>query len=144
MPAFSFTVIYLMVCGRHWKPKGIQVQGLVLTFDSLGSVCKVRTQDPENLDEEVKSLVTAWRSQIHEHMPGTTKDFQAKPGDLFIYKFLGFTSGSTRTTTTSQGPWVFSPLGPLFSLWVLPWVLGSPCPQGPMEREPMRGKVPER
>ncbi len=31
----------------------------VLTFDSLGSVCKVRTQDPENFDEEVKSLVTA-------------------------------------------------------------------------------------
>jgi hypothetical protein len=25
-----------------------------------GSVCKVRTQDPENFDEEVKSLVTAW------------------------------------------------------------------------------------
>ena len=25
----------------------------------LGSVCKVRTQDPENFDEEVKSLVTA-------------------------------------------------------------------------------------
>ena len=45
------------------NPKGIQVQGLVLTFDSLGSVCKVRTQDPENLDEEVKSLVTAWRLQ---------------------------------------------------------------------------------
>ena len=28
---------------------------------SLGSVCKVRTQDPENFDEEVKSLLTAWR-----------------------------------------------------------------------------------
>ena len=28
---------------------------------SLGSVCKVRTKDPENFDEEVKSLVTAWR-----------------------------------------------------------------------------------
>jgi hypothetical protein len=27
-----------------------------------GSVCKVRTQDPENFDEEVKSLVTAWFS----------------------------------------------------------------------------------
>ena len=25
-----------------------------------GIVCKVRTQDPENFDEEVKSLVTAW------------------------------------------------------------------------------------
>ena len=28
----------------------------------FGSVCKVRTQDPENFDEEVKSLVTAWFS----------------------------------------------------------------------------------
>ena len=28
-----------------------------------GSGCNVRTQDPENLDEEVKSLVTAWRLQ---------------------------------------------------------------------------------
>ena len=27
-----------------------------------GSGCNVRTQDPENFDEEVKSLVTAWRS----------------------------------------------------------------------------------
>ncbi len=26
----------------------------------FGSVCKVRTQDPEKFDEEVKSLVTAW------------------------------------------------------------------------------------
>ena len=25
-----------------------------------GIVCKVRTQDPENFDEEVKSLATAW------------------------------------------------------------------------------------
>jgi len=27
-----------------------------------GSVCKVRTQEAENFDEEVKSLVSAWRS----------------------------------------------------------------------------------
>ena len=26
----------------------------------IGSVCKVGTQDPENLDEEVKPLVTVW------------------------------------------------------------------------------------
>ena len=26
----------------------------------FGSVCKVNTQDPENFDEELKSLVTAW------------------------------------------------------------------------------------
>ena len=29
-----------------------------------GCVCKLRTQDPENFDEEVKSLVSAWRSFI--------------------------------------------------------------------------------
>ena len=38
------------------------------TDDSLGSVCKVRTQDPENLDEEVKSLVTAWRGLLEKPM----------------------------------------------------------------------------
>ena len=27
-----------------------------------GSVCKVNTQDPENFDEELKSLVTAWQT----------------------------------------------------------------------------------
>ena len=27
---------------------------------SFGSVCKVKTQDPGNFHEEVKSLVTAW------------------------------------------------------------------------------------
>ena len=33
--------------------------GFVLPVD-LGCVCKVRTQDPENFHEEVKSLATAW------------------------------------------------------------------------------------
>lgn len=28
--------------------------------DNQGSVCKVGTQDPENLDEELKPLVTVW------------------------------------------------------------------------------------
>jgi hypothetical protein len=28
-------------------------------FQKEGLVCKVRTQDPENFDEEVKSLLTA-------------------------------------------------------------------------------------
>merc|ERR1712012_185797 len=33
-------------------------------------VCKVRTQDPENFHEEVKSLVTAcWLSIFHEYLP---------------------------------------------------------------------------
>lgn len=30
------------------------------TGDDQGSVCKVGTQDPENLDEELKPLVTVW------------------------------------------------------------------------------------
>ena len=37
------------------------VSTLQTPIKTRGSVCKVRTQDPENLDEEVKSLVTAWR-----------------------------------------------------------------------------------
>lgn len=34
---------------------------LLLYYWAQGSVCKVKTQYPENFDEEVKSLVTAWR-----------------------------------------------------------------------------------
>ena len=30
------------------------------------SGCNVRTQDPENFDEEVKSLVTAWSESWHD------------------------------------------------------------------------------
>ena len=30
------------------------------SFSLWRSVCKVNTQDPENFDEELKSLVTAW------------------------------------------------------------------------------------
>jgi len=33
-------------------------------LDDDRRVCKVRTQDPENLDEEVKSLVSAWRFSV--------------------------------------------------------------------------------
>ena len=41
------------------------LEEVVVTFGSfpVGSGCNVRTQDPENFDEEVKSLVTAWRIQ---------------------------------------------------------------------------------
>ena len=35
-------------------------QTLLPSFFLYGSVCKVNTQDPENFDEELKSLVTAW------------------------------------------------------------------------------------
>ena len=38
---------------------GIKKKGIILLIKR--SVCKVRTQDPENFDEEVKSLLTAWR-----------------------------------------------------------------------------------
>ena len=32
----------------------------VMAVNGFGDVCKLRTQDPENFDEEVKSLVSAW------------------------------------------------------------------------------------
>jgi hypothetical protein len=63
--------------------QGLDVSTLQTPIKIEGSVCKVRTQDPENLDEEVKSLVTAWRieepSEINLllarfHSPGVTKD----------------------------------------------------------------------
>lgn len=37
--------------------------------DNQGSVCKVGTQDPENLDEELKPLVTVW--SVHLSVPST-------------------------------------------------------------------------
>tara|TARA_B110001450_G_scaffold202144_1_gene191318 strand:+ start:280 stop:486 length:207 start_codon:yes stop_codon:yes gene_type:complete len=60
-------------------------------------------------------------------MPGTTKDFQALPGDLFIYKFS--LSGFDLTSS------------PLFSPWVLDGTIFQDS-LGAM-REPMRGKVKE-
>ena len=54
-----------LICDRREASN----QDLVFIFQTLpkrqqrrepGSVCKVNTQDPENFDEEVKSLVTAW------------------------------------------------------------------------------------
>ena len=52
----------------------------------LGSVWKVKTQDPENFDEEVKSLVTLWATidhfqilkhhKINSHHPRPRRDFQ--------------------------------------------------------------------
>jgi len=38
----------------------------------IRSVCKVRTQDPENFDEEVKSLLTAWRIKGLDIIPSPT------------------------------------------------------------------------
>jgi len=51
------------------------VSTLQTPIKTRGSVCKVRTQDPENLDEEVKSLVTAWRlvkeKEYRQQLPNT-------------------------------------------------------------------------
>jgi hypothetical protein len=53
-----------------------------------GGVCKVKTQDHENFDEEIKSLVSAWR---------ITEKFAADYQKLSLQKFI-------------HGPCVFSPL----------------------------------
>ena len=52
---------------------------LIFPVTVFGSVCKVRTQDPENFDEEVKSLVTAWlmlttSSSKGNTLPGTVSN----------------------------------------------------------------------
>jgi len=39
---------------------GQQYDSLPTVWSWHGIVCKVRTQDPENFHEEVKSLATAW------------------------------------------------------------------------------------
>ena len=44
------------------------------SFSLSGSVCKVNTQDPENFDEELKSLVTAWLT-----LGGYNKEKKDKP-----------------------------------------------------------------
>lgn len=41
------------------------------------SVCKVKTQEAENFDEEVKSLVSAWRMNVPAY-GSDTKDGPAK------------------------------------------------------------------
>ena len=50
------------------------------------SGCNVRTQDPENFDEEVKSLVTAWRFKSRQR-PCNVNDSptsQANGNDFLI------------------------------------------------------------
>ena len=49
------------------------------------SVCKVRTQDPENFDEEVKSLVTAWRKR--------GQAVKQRLDNLFIFVLSGLSLG---------------------------------------------------
>merc|ERR1711972_1252816 len=71
---------------------GKDIPGLV----SSGSVCYVWTQDPENFDEEVKSLVTAWRKHFLYDRPlhgqaVTTKDLLTvhPPKSCVSQSFLG-------------------------------------------------------
>jgi len=58
--SFSYSVIVSL---RIYYPEIRHNVCSLSTYHPLlcGSVWKVRTQDPEKLDEEVKSLVTAWR-----------------------------------------------------------------------------------
>lgn len=51
---------------------------------AVGSVCKVGTQDPENLDEELKPLVTAW--------PIETVNCQASMVSLSLSLITGYSS----------------------------------------------------
>ena len=48
-----------------------------------GSVCKVGTQDPENLDEELKPLVTVWSAPL----PGVFRSLRSSV--LSIHRVAG-------------------------------------------------------
>jgi len=73
-------------------------------FLVLGSVCKVRTQDPENFDEEVKSLVTAWHKdsqklfssyQIHKENPLETRQIMSLTNYLWSCVVSLLSKGTT-------------------------------------------------
>ena len=55
---------------QHMKFNSLHQRILNLVFlqtlvsHLFGGVCKVNTQDPENFDEELKSLVTAWLTLV--------------------------------------------------------------------------------
>ena len=66
-----------------------------------GSGCNVRTQDPENFDEEVKSLVTAWWNLILYALsssPGISFLDEVKNGNTIVsiltVQHLSYTSAS--------------------------------------------------
>lgn len=50
------------------------------TGDNQGSVCKVGTQDPENLDEELKPLVTVW-SRLYPSSVGSASGRSLRDGN---------------------------------------------------------------
>ena len=53
-------------------------------LNPFGSGCNVRTQDPENFDEEVKSLVTAWR--IYSYQAKINDEIWKSPENLMSKK----------------------------------------------------------
>ena len=70
-------------------------------MNPFGSGCNVRTQDPENFDEEVKSLVTAWWNLILYALsssPGISFLDEVKNGNTIVsiltVQHLSYTSAS--------------------------------------------------
>jgi hypothetical protein len=54
----------------------------------VGSVCKVGTQDPENLDVELKPLGTAWRPHINKPLTSyRIKDMKEMNNIIFLLYF---------------------------------------------------------
>ena len=51
----------MMVSLKRCAPSMLNLVSLadVMAVNGFGDVCKLRTQDPENFDEEVKSLLSA-------------------------------------------------------------------------------------
>jgi len=68
-----------------------------------GSVCKVRTQDPENFDEEVKSLVTAW--------------LMLTTSSSMCYDSRKLSFGDVRSCRNTVSSWVSRPLSTIWFLF---------------------------
>ena len=70
--------------------------------DNQGSVCKVGTQDPENLDEELKPLVTVWSLRALRYASRsltTLTPLAAQPG---ARRALRGPEGATRCTEDNE------------------------------------------
>ena len=57
----------------------------IIEISFLGIVCEVRTQDPENFDEEVKSLLTACYDLLH--LCSQALGFHLPTEDEFSFSF---------------------------------------------------------
>lgn len=69
LPTLSLSLLFLVTVGKESEGKERKEESRIQRLlaakkeekkSNHGSGCNVRTQDPENFDEEVKSLVTAW------------------------------------------------------------------------------------